>query len=82
MALGIIGTEEALGSATNLSLTTRSRVYNSTTGDLTITRRDSEGTAIGTMTLAGGATVELWKDATDTLEGGAGLLASPVTDNS
>lgn len=81
MAFGIRGTEEDLAAATNVSKSTRVRVYNSSSAAVLMTLADSEGATIGTMTLGGGHVVEIWKNPTETLAATADLLASPVTSN-
>lgn len=78
MAFKIRADEVNLAAATDVSKSTRVRVYNSGGSALLMTLDDSEGTKIGTVTIGAGQVVEIWKNGTETLEGGAALLACPV----
>lgn len=53
---------------TDLSKSTRVRVYNSSGGDLKIQRRDSEGNVISNVTVKGGEIINLIKEPDDLID--------------
>jgi len=77
MIVKLLASETTLTSATNVGLATVVRVYNSGSA-ATVTRKDSDGNTIGTVTLAAGEVVYLDKDSSDTLEGGASFKAVKI----
>jgi len=81
MAFGIRTEQEDLTAATNVGNSSRVRVHNSDTSAILMTLKDSEGTTLGSMTIGAGESVEVWKNPTETLEGGAALLVTGVTSN-
>lgn len=69
MLIKVLGSQIDLTSATNVDTATVVRVLNTGSAAL-VTRKDSGGTTIGTVTLAANEIAYLEKEPTDTLEGG------------
>lgn len=74
----LLGSETDLTAATTVDDGVLIRLYNSGSADIVVTQKDSEGTTIGTMTVPGGAVNYIQKEYTDTLEGGAAVLAVSI----
>ena len=70
MLIKVLGSETNLASATNVGLASVVRIFNTDSPAL-VTRKDSGGTTIGTVTIATGEVAYLEKEPSDTLEGGA-----------
>lgn len=70
MLIKVLASETTLTSATNVDTATVVRVLN-TGSAATVTRKDSDGNTIGTLTLAANEVAYLEKEPSDTLEGGA-----------
>lgn len=79
MAFGLRTEQETLSAATNVGRSTRVRVLNSSSSTILMTLRDSDTNVIGSVTLGANQAIEIWKNPSDTLEGGADLLATGVT---
>jgi hypothetical protein len=77
MLIKLLASETTLTSATNVSTATVVRVHN-TGSAAVVTRKDSEGVTIGTVTLAENEVVYFEKEPSDTLEGGAGFKVVKV----
>ena len=77
MLIKVLASEIDLTSATNVGTATVVRVLN-TGSAAVVTRKDSGGTTIGTVTLAAGEVAYLEKDSTDTFEGGAAFKAVKI----
>ena len=77
MLIKVLASETDLTSATNVGTATVVRVLN-TGSAAVVTRKDSSGTTIGTVTLAAGEVAYFEKDPTDTLEGGAAFKAVKI----
>ena len=67
MVFKVLAAEADLSSASNVTLATLVRVYNGHSAVSVITRKDSGGTTIGSMTVLNGAVEVFEKVATDTL---------------
>ena len=68
MLIKVLAAEGNLSSASNVDSATVVRLYNNHSAALLITRKDSGGTTIGSLTVNSKDTVILEKDYTDTLE--------------
>ena len=68
MLIKVLAAEGDLSSATNVDSASVVRLYNGHSAALVITRKDSGGTTIGSLTVNSKDTVILEKDYTDTLE--------------
>jgi hypothetical protein len=77
MRIKLLAVETTLTSATNVGLATFVRVVN-TGAAASVTRKDSAGTTLGTITLIANEVVYLEKDPSDTLEGGASFKAVKI----
>ena len=67
MVIKVLAAEADLTSASNVTNATLVRVYNGHSAVSVITRKDSGGTTIGSMTVLNGAVEVFEKVATDTL---------------
>ena len=67
MVFKVLAAEADLSSASNVTLATLVRVYNGHSAVSVITRKDSGGNTIGSMTVLNGAVEVFEKVATDTL---------------
>jgi len=74
----LLGVEGNLTSATNVSAAKLVRVHNVDAGSLLLTQKNAEAATIASATLTSGEVVYVEKSSTDTLEGGANLLAVAV----
>ena len=74
----VLSAETGLGSATNISKAPVVRVYNSDSSAVTLTRKASDGTVIGTYSIPSDKVIYCQKSYTDTLEGGAALKATAI----
>ena len=72
MVIKVLAAEADLTSASNVTNATLVRVYNGHSVVSVITRKDSGGNTIGSMTVLNGTVVVMEKDATDTLTASAG----------
>ena len=70
MIIKLLATQTDLTAATDVGLATVVRVLNTGSAAL-VTRKDSGGTTIGTVTLNANEVAYLEKEPSDTLEGGA-----------
>lgn len=77
MLIKVLASETDLTSATNVGTATVVRVLN-TGSAASVTRKDSGGTTIGTVTLAANEVAYFEKEPTDTLEGGAAFKAVKI----
>jgi hypothetical protein len=77
MLIKLLGSETDLTSATNVGTATVVRILN-TGSAATVTRKDSGGTTIGTVTLAANEVAYFEKEPSDTLEGGAAFKAVKI----
>lgn len=77
MLIKVLASETDLTSATNVGTATVVRVLN-TGSAAVVTRKDSGGTTIGTLTLAANEVAYLEKEPSDTLEGGAAFKAVKI----
>lgn len=77
MRIRLLASETTLTSATNVGSATFVRILN-TGSAAVVTRKDSSGTTLGTVTLAANEVAYLEKDPTDTLEGGAAFKAVKI----
>jgi hypothetical protein len=77
MLIKVLASETDLTSATNVGTATVVRVLNTGSADV-VTRKDSSGTTIGTLTLAANEVAYLEKEPSDTLEGGAAFKAVKI----
>ena len=68
MLIKVLAAEGNLSSASNVDSASVVRLYNNHSAALLITRKDSGGTTIGSLTVNSKDTVILEKDYTDTLE--------------
>ena len=68
MLIKVLAAEGNLSSASNVDSATVVRLYNNHSAALLITRKDSGGTTIGSLTVNSKDTVLLEKDYTDKLE--------------
>ena len=78
MLIKVLAAETNLGSATNVGSATVVRLLNNQNSAAAVTRKDSGGTTIGSFTMAGNESAFVEKDPSDTLEGGASILAAKV----
>lgn len=69
--------ETTLTAATNVGLASVVRILNTSTA-ATVTRKNSAGDTIGTVTIAANEIAYLEKEPTDTLEGGAAFKAVKI----
>lgn len=76
--LKLLGSETDLTSATTVNDAVLVRLYNTDTSGVLVTLKDSEGTTKGTMTVPAGSVNFIQKEHTDTLEGGAAVLAVSI----
>ena len=67
MLIKVLAAEGNLSSASNVNSATVVRLYNNHSSAILITRKDSEGNTIGSLTVNSKDTVLLEKDYTDTL---------------
>ena len=81
MIVKVLAAETDLTSATNVSLATVVRLVNNSSSIDVVTRKTSGGTTIGSFTLTANSVTFAEKDATDTFEGGATILAAKVAYN-
>ena len=72
MVIKVLAAEADLTSASNVTNATLVRVYNGHSAVSVITRKDSGGTTIGSMTVLNGTVVVMEKNPTDTLTASAG----------
>ena len=78
MLIKVLDTETNLTSATNVSNATVVRLVNNSSSVDVVTRKTSGGTTIGSFTMTGNSVEYVEKDPSDTLEGGATILAAKV----
>ena len=74
----VLSAETGLGSAKNLNRAPLVRIYNSDSSAVTLTRKASDGTVIGTYSVPADKVIYCQKSFTDTLEGGANLKATAI----
>ena len=67
MLIKVLAAETNLGSATNVGSATVVRLLNNQNSAAAVTRKDSGGTTIGSLTADNGKVIYLEKDPTDTL---------------
>ena len=79
MVFKVLAAEADLSSASNVTNATLVRVYNGHSAVSVITRKDSGGNVIGSMTVINGTVVVMEKDATDTLTASAGGASVKVS---
>ena len=77
MIVKVLASETDLTAATNVNLASVVRV-NNTGSAAELTRKDSGGNLIGTVTIAANEVIYLEKESSDTLEGGAAFKAVKV----
>lgn len=77
MRIRLLASETTLTSATNVSSATVVRVVN-TGSTAVVTRKDSAGATLGSVTLIANEIAYLEKEPTDTLEGGAAFKAVKI----
>ena len=77
MKIKLQGSQGNLATATNLGFATLARVYNSGASDLVLTQKEG-ATVIGTITIPSKGIELISKMPSETLEGGAALLAVSV----
>jgi hypothetical protein len=77
MIVKLLAAETNLTSATNVNSATLVRVLNTGSAGV-VTRKDSGGNTIGTVTLAANEVAYLDKEPSDTLEGGSGFKAVKI----
>ena len=77
MKIKLQGSQGNLATATNLGFATLVRVYNNTAADIVLTQKEAS-TVIGTITIPSKGIELIQKMPSQTLEGGAGLLAVAV----
>jgi len=77
MIVKVLASETDLTAATNVGLASVVRV-NNTGSAAELTRKDSSGNTIGTVTIAANEVIYLEKESSDTLEGGAAFKAVKV----
>ena len=78
MLVKVLDTETDLTSATNVSNATVVRLVNNSGSIDVVTRKTSGGTTIGSFTMTANSVEYVEKDPSDTLEGGATILAAKV----
>ncbi len=81
MLIKVLAAEGNLSSASNVNTATVVRLFNNHSAALAITRKDSGGTTIGSVTVNTKETVLLAKDSTDTLtaaSNGASVLVAKI----
>ena len=71
----------SLATASNVGFATLVRVYNNTAADIVLTQKEAS-TVIGTITIPSKGIELIQKMPSQTLEGGAGLLAVSIAFNS
>ena len=81
MIVKVLAAETDLTSATNVSLATVVRLVNNNRSIDVVTRKNASGTTLGSCTLTADSVTFAEKDPTDTLEGGATILAAKVAYN-
>ena len=74
----VLSSETNLSSATNVSSASVVRIFNSDSSAVTVTKKDSGGSTIGSFTISAGEVIYCEKNYTDTLEGGTALKVSKV----
>ena len=74
----LLGSEAAIGSASNVGFAKLVRVLNNKGSVQAITLKNAGGTTLGTVTLAAGEAAYIQKAPTDTLTGAATSLAVSV----
>ena len=79
MVFKVLAAEADLTAASNVTNATLVRVYNGHSAVSVITRKDSGGNVIGSMTVINGTVVVMEKDATDTLTASAGGASVKVS---
>jgi hypothetical protein len=67
MLIKVLAAEGNLSSPSNVNKATVVRLYNSHSAEVVITRKDSDGTTIGSFSAVNGEVVFVEKDSTDTL---------------
>ena len=72
MVIKLLAAEADLSSASNVGNATLVRLYNGHSAALVVTRKNSGGTTIGSMTVLNGTVVVMEKNPTDTLTASAG----------
>ena len=72
MVIKLLAAEADLSSASNVGNATLVRLYNGHSAALVVSRKDSGGNTIGSMTVLNGTVVVMEKDPTDTLTASAG----------
>ena len=72
MVIKLLAAEADLSSASNVGNATLVRLYNGHSAALVVSRKDSGGSTIGSMTVLNGTVVFMEKNATDTLTASAG----------
>ena len=78
MLIKVLDTETDLTSATNVSNATVVRLVNNSASVDVVTRKTSGGTTIGSFTMTANSVEYVEKNPSDTLEGGATILAAKV----
>jgi|TARA_E500000305_G_scaffold99052_1_gene90997 hypothetical protein len=78
MLVKVLAAETDLTSATNVSNATLVRLVNNANAIDVVTRKTSGGTTVGSFTMVANSVEYVEKDPTDTLEGGATILAAKV----
>lgn len=77
----VLGSEAALSTASNVGSASVVRILNNNAGLALVTRANSSGTTIGTITLAAGEIVYLQKVSSDTLASNVAVRAVSVSFN-
>ena len=81
MLIKVLAAEGNLSSASNVSTATVVRLFNNHSAAIAITRKNSGGTTIGSLTVKTKESVLLEKDSTDTLtasSNGASVLVAKI----
>ena len=81
MIVKVLAAQTDLTSATNVNLATVVRLVNNSNNITVVTRKTSGGATIGSFSLIANSVTFAEKDATDTFEGGATILAAKVAYN-
>ena len=79
MVIKLLAAEADLSSASNVGNATLVRLYNGHSAALVVTRKNSGGTTIGSMTVLNGTVVVMEKDPTDTLTAASNGSSVKVT---
>ena len=77
MIVKVLASETDLTTATNVGLASVVRV-NNTGSAAVVTRKNSDGDTVGTVTIAANEVIYLEKESLDTLEGGSGFKVVKV----